>query len=618
MNMKRILFMALSALLTVTSVLGSETPSMSYAYYNNPLESHGVGVSMRTTYYPCILIPAVKTKVLTGNSVTAVTLGYAGSEVDAEATIWLSYDLGGEPFYTQKIDLRDDNLFQTFHLDTPHVIEKDRDLYVGWSCNADEWSNPVYCESDRSGSKADPRGDIVGYLDIDGNINWKHLGDSNLGNHLLSVTISGETLPAFDIALESVTTDNYVKVGTDVEVKGTVRNWGTEPVDSYDVYYRLGSNPPVKITPQCWTMNTCGMVSFSFTVSNLIAGVNNLTVNVTNPNGHSDANPSDNAWKGTVMAYSKSGRRQNIILEQFSTANCSQCPAGHDRIQEAIKNLDNVIWITHHAGYGTDSFTTAHDEEYTWFYGQDMIYAPAVMFDRTNTMASSGQNTPGPVTGVGDVNTIRKQIEYALSQPALADIELDCSYDSDTRALDVELSGLSYADFSKNSVKANVYLIEDNLKGRQQNGGIVDREYIHNNVFRMPLTPTWGADINWQDGKFSQSYTIRLDDAFKPENMKVVAFLANYNPEDVNDCMVINSVAKSLTGYTSVSSAAVEDFTVRSIEGGLIIDGVFSRVDLYDVVGVLVKELNGPGYVSLPPGVYIVTDVNRSQKVLAF
>src|SRR5207302_40583 len=44
-------------------------------------------------------------------------------------------------------------------------------------------------------------------------------------------------------------------------------------------------------------------------------------------------------------------------LEEFSTAPCGFCPDGDLVAAALIKSYPKVIWVTHHAGFGTDSMT---------------------------------------------------------------------------------------------------------------------------------------------------------------------------------------------------------------------------------------------------------------------
>lgn len=597
-----------------TTALPSDMPTMQYSYCNNPLDNANLGVGLNTTYHSCIILPAVKTKSFGGNYITEVSIG-TGSLSDTNGELWLSYDLNDEPFYTQPIELVEDKMAMSYQLETPHLIETGKDLYIGWSCHADWDYSPIKGESDRSGSIADPRGDIVGFEDEEGRINWKHLADTRFGNLLMSLTIQGDNLPTYDIAIENVKFDPYVSAGSTLTVTGNVRNYGSKTIDSYMLSYRVGSNPPKTETPQCWEMNTGNMYGFSFTVDKFVVGPNTLTITLANPGGHGDVNPDDNTWSGSFICYSTSHSSRNVLLEQFSTAFCAQCPAGHDRIEAGIAEFDNVIWVTHHSGYYEDDMTTDDDRALTWFYGSPQTFAPAIMFDRTN-FSSDSYLSEGPVKGVGQSDEIKDFVIMASSQPSLARIEATSKYDEESRELVVDLNGASLVDLSTRNTTVNIYLVEDNIVGIQTIPGSVLGDYIHNNVFRKALTETWGDPVYWDNKSFKGQWTYTLPDNFKAENMRVVAFLSNYNSLDCNDCMVLDSCVVPLTDESGVAMVDSNSWKAYGGDRIIVIDGEVNSIRVIGTDGVEKKVLNSAGSYSFPAGMYILTDGTTSTKTV--
>lgn len=620
MNKKSILaIMAMCVGMTVMSAgtnnaLPSDMPTMQYSYCNNPLDNLNLGVGLNTTYRCCMLMPAVKTKSFGGNYITEISIGI-GSLSDTHGELWLSYDLNDEPFYSQPIELVEERMAMTYQLETPHLIETGKDLYIGWTCHADWDYSPIKGESDRSGSIADPRGDIVGYEDEDGRINWKHLADTRFGNLLMALTIKGDNLPTYDIAIENVKFDPYVSAGSQMTITGNVRNYGCKTIDSYMLSYRVGSNPPKTETPQCWEMNTGNMYAFSFTIDKFVVGPNTLTITLANPGGHGDVNPDDNTWSGSFICYSSSHANRNVLLEQFSTALCAQCPAGHDRIEEAIAEFNNVIWVTHHSGFFQDDMTTDDDLALTWFYGSPQTFAPAVMFDRTN-LSSGSYLSEGPIEGVGQIDEIRDLVLKASSQPSLARIEANSSYDKESRELTVEVTGGSLVDLSTRNTTVNVYLVEDNIVASQSiPGGTID-DFVHNNVFRKALTETWGDPVYWDNKAFKAQWNYSVPDNFVAENMRVVAFLSNYNSLDCNDCMVLDSSAVPLTDESGVEMIDVNSWQAYGINGTITINGDVESIHVLGIDGIEKCILTSAGSYCFPAGMYLLTDGKTAVKTV--
>lgn len=63
----------------------------------------------------------------------------------------------------------------------------------------------------------------------------------------------------------------------------------------------------------------------------------------------------------------------------------------------------------------------------------------------------------------------------------------------------------------------------------------------------------------WDGNSFTYSYTFDIDKTWKKNNMKIVAALANYNPDDATDCAVENSAAIDLIKKETTGINTAED-----------------------------------------------------------
>ena len=70
-----------------------------------------------------------------------------------------------------------------------------------------------------------------------------------------------------------------------------------------------------------------------------------------------------------------------VLLEQFTTINCVNCPAGTAALKVAVTERGDVAWVAHHVGYGVDEFTI---EESNALMDFGVIGAPSLMIDRTS------------------------------------------------------------------------------------------------------------------------------------------------------------------------------------------------------------------------------------------
>lgn len=268
----------------------------------------------------------------------------------------------------------------------------------------------------------------------------------------------------------------------------------------------------------------------------------------------------------SINAQSKGEFKRTVFIEEFTTEPCGFCPDGARRIEEAIKECDDpsrVVWICHHAGFGNDWLTINTSSEMLWIYGAYGIYAPAMMYDRKNIKGLS------PVMDVsGNVEDITEFINTKLAQPTLLDISLDGStFNEITRELMIDVA-IELGSQINDNLFLSVYISEDGIKARNQNGGIPSpSEWIHNNVIRKTLTGTWGEaiDTSSEIGSINRSFTFTVPENWVAKNLKIVAFVNKYDKNNVNNCEVINTKQKYIQDMSK--KVVVHGICMSNIEG---------------------------------------------------
>lgn len=269
---------------------------------------------------------------------------------------------------------------------------------------------------------------------------------------------------------------------------------------------------------------------------------------------------------------------RKVLVEQFTGAACGWCPSGADRIASAIASNSNVIWVKHHAGYGTDFLTNDIANAMTRFYGGS-TYAPAVMFDRTHFNTSQ----PAPVMSIGQVSDIRGYLSQAKAVATTCKVyPPEVSYNPDTR----HLSGTVGGRFGDNSYDENtrliVFVIEDSLIGPQNdynNGN--HTAFVHMGTVRAAITDMWGDPITVDaanDNSFSYTVDYTLPADYVYHNCRIVAIVWHYDSSDVNNCPVLN--------------AAQGDYLDRSLGIGEVADGCSLRLFPNPAHGVVTVELS--------------------------
>ena len=360
-----------------------------------------------------------------------------------------------------------------------------------------------------------------------------------------------------EIALTAVSAPGSVAINTAYVVNGTVRNNSASTLTSFDVACTVNGETT---NQQLTGLNVPAMGSYSFAVDMpAIATVGNydVTMTVSNPNGVAD-NTTDNTMTTTVNLYDASTAvPRTVLMENFTGASCSNCPAAHTLIEEALTGTyaDNVIWTAHHSGYYTDALTVGLDETMTVFYNSSSTYAPAVMLDRTYWGdASFTDSDPGPVFLPGQTSSnMTAAFDAALAEPAFVTVNIsDVDYNSDTRALSVTVSGNVSGALATNDARLNVWLLEDGLladggtgvgHGPTQSGAT--GTFYHNHVIRENLSgDDWGeAGIvtPTANTSYSKTYNITVSDNYDASKCYLVAFVSSGDHSNVNNCKVFNA-----------------------------------------------------------------------------
>lgn len=242
--------------------------------------------------------------------------------------------------------------------------------------------------------------------------------------------------------------------------------------------------------------------------------------------------------------------QRNVLVEVFSTERCNNCPTGHQTLDYALGDKSNVIELVHHAGFFTDKFTIPESTAYEWFYKSldySSSFAPAFMMDRTHWDALPDYYYySAPMSMSFSSKALKAAYAEAAAMPALAHISIVSSYNADERllSLDIKAEALVATDGYEHPT-LNVFLTENGVESKTQEGSFGN--YVHNHLVRQCLTTTWGEDFE-AGGTISRHYEATLPEDWRPENMTVVAFVANYNSRSNADCRVMNAEEVQLLG----------------------------------------------------------------------
>jgi hypothetical protein len=424
---------------------------------------------------------------------------------------------------------------------------------------------------------------------------------------------------AVDAKLDAITTPNYALPG-DIDITGKVLNIGADAITNFDVTYNIdGGTESAVYTVTGISIASGETYEFTHDVTANFATEDTYTINVSisNVNADEDANTANNTLSKSISITTEQVTRK-VILENFTTGACPNCPPVHTLLEDYVADESNAILIAQHAGYYTDEMTIPENTELLALYNDGgSTYAPALAIDRFYYAEGLGGGAadPGPVFFPGDGNATYARIDERLAEPAFLNIGI---YGELTEGvLELDIAGDLIAAVTETDLRLIVYIVEDGLVYSQAGA---TGDYTHNNVLRDAISATWGDDdaitANTAGTEFVKHYTYTPDASWNVDNLSIVAFVANYD-DDVNNRAVLNAEKvhvndlEPMVGINTVQhnvkvypNPAKDIITVTNAENSL--------VEIYTITGQLVKSVNGnqSGAVvevaDLPEGTYIL------------
>ncbi|MGQ9819886.1 MAG: Omp28 family outer membrane lipoprotein [Candidatus Kapaibacteriales bacterium] len=221
-----------------------------------------------------------------------------------------------------------------------------------------------------------------------------------------------------------------------------------------------------------------------------------------------------------------------VLLEEYTGFRCGNCPEATE-IAHNLKEkyTGRVIVLSIHAG-GYAKPTIAHPYDFRTTIGDEL--------DAFFGMSSAG-NPCGMVNRIGfptKSHILREAQWESAIQSALAienriDLRLITSFNSANNQIFVSVE-IKYLKAGTSNHHLCIYIAEDSIVSYQRDDRLTPPDvenYVHNNVLRAGITPTWGVPLNQNDipagTTFSKEFTyvIPQNKDWKPSKLKIIAFI---------------------------------------------------------------------------------------------
>ncbi len=377
----------------------------------------------------------------------------------------------------------------------------------------------------------------------------------------------GGNCPAVDAKLVSLGMPAYALPNTNVDITGTVQNVGTDPITSYDVNYTVDGGTPVGVFSVTGVNITTGQTHvFTHNVpfNTAVEATYNIEVTISNVNGGTDANTTDNVLAQNLLITSSMMQRM-VLFEVFSTEQCPNCPPVDTYIYNYSLNEPNMAVMAHHSGYYTDFLTIPESESpgiMDFYNDGGATYAPAGMSDRFyNGQDNDGDGNPepGPVFWCGDPYG-GNSIATRVAEPAFVSVNIGGTYNTTTHQLDATVYGDFITDFT-GTIGVSLWITEDNIPESANPGQAgATGPWTHHDAVRDAISGVWGDQLSTPTtagSSYSVPYTYNVDATWDYNNLYLVGFVNQINNADVNDREVHNVFKVKLTDIQPLANNKV-------------------------------------------------------------
>ena len=209
-----------------------------------------------------------------------------------------------------------------------------------------------------------------------------------------------------------------------------------------------------------------------------------------------------------------------------------------DGTVETLSDVFTVPEANKLAYYSTPSDGSGAFNRY--FYDNDVIN-----YEKALTVNMAAQDASDQDNVVSMLNTIIN--ESATYYPSFSTVGIDSKLDDATGKLTIKVMGKLINGYQKligDDARLTVYLTEDKVIGKQNSGGSIAKpRYTHNHVLRKIVTGTLGDALQTNGNSYENDYEVELDDAWKSQNMHIIAFVSRPMTE------------KEVDGKTALASA---------------------------------------------------------------
>lgn len=276
------------------------------------------------------------------------------------------------------------------------------------------------------------------------------------------VTVSHE--PFNPVGINAILTDltipSYVQIPADVDIEGSILNYGAETITSMDIVWTDGTNSYTDNVSGI-SIETLGTYDFIHQdqLSMTTLDTANITVTIENVNGGSDVDISNNSSDITVISVEFVTQRIPLF-EHFTSNTCGPCASFNPGFQTLL-DANNVNEFT-------DAKVSAIKYQVNWPGSPDQSFNADV---GTRTTYYSVSGVPSAHIDGISTGSSQKEIDEHASEPSFLKIE-GTAVATDGTDVEVEVTVTSYEDYPNATI--HIAVVEDEYSNTAGTNGESD------------------------------------------------------------------------------------------------------------------------------------------------
>lgn len=385
-------------------------------------------------------------------------------------------------------------------------------------------------------------------------------GFSGRGSLCIQLIVDVSSLPARELTLTYVDTGfRYKKAGEEIGMYVIATNSGLEDIDTYTLSCQLDDQAPQQFTYNK-TLPELGSEHLQPTITlpaDIAIGKHQLTVTILD--GENTEPLSEKATETvTFYVYDQTVPRQKTYVEQYTSQQEYMTSIVDPIFNQVAGNNPSMVLVNVFAPGESLSIPEASYLHELYAYTLPSFTSNRSYFPGENYIAYD-VNYYAEQYAAFVPSIINDIITQDLLQPAFATVNLNATYDENTRLLTIDTSGeLAEGALDILGTPAlTLLLTEDDVVGQQTvlnkvtGRTKVQNDYVHQHVLRTFVTPPLGDAVDVSGQQYTAHHTFTLDPAWNVNKMTLVAFITRSADTVTDD----NVLQMDITNCNSLSLA---------------------------------------------------------------